>query len=95
MTPSVADAVRRLPVVLVTISADAVEGRLEGTQRPLLTGGIAGWSALVETRMPVYESLATARWDTSRRPIAQIAEEIATWVLTLPRSQQASPGAEA
>ena len=94
MTPEVADALEPLPVVLLTVSADAVEARLGGGKRPLVTGGLAAWSALVDSRMPVYESLATARWDTSLRPLAQIAEEIATWVRTLPRSGPTTAGGE-
>ena len=94
MTPAVAEAVRGLPVILLTISAEAVAARLDNDKRPLLTGGTDAWRALVETRMPVYESLATARWDTSRRPLGQIAEEIATWVRTLPASQQTPLGGE-
>lgn len=94
MTPAVADAVRPMPVVLLTISPEAVEARLDGSSRPLLAGGLEVWTALVERRMPVYESLATARWDTSRRPLSQIAEEIATWVRTLPTSHETDSGGE-
>lgn len=90
MTPETAEALRALPVVLLTISPEAVAARIENAKRPLLTGGIDRWTELVATRMPVYESLATVRWDTSRRPLSQIAEEIATWVRTLPVHE--SPG---
>jgi len=90
MTPSVAEQLRDRPVVLLTISESAVADRLDSAKRPLLTGGVDAWRALVDQRMPVYDSLATARWDTSRRPLAQIAEEIATWIRTLPGS--AAPG---
>lgn len=84
MTPATAEALQSLPVVLLTISPEAVASRLDNGKRPLLTGGIDRWTELVATRTPVYESLATVRWDTSRRPLSQIAEEIATWVRTLP-----------
>jgi shikimate kinase len=94
MTAAIAEQLRSLPVVLVTITADAVAARIQGGSRPLLTGGVEAWSALVEARMPTYEALATARWDTSRRPLAQIAEEVATWVRTLPTSQQITRGGE-
>jgi shikimate kinase len=83
-TAATAESLRPLPVVLLTISAEAVAGRIGNGKRPLLAGGVERWSELVAARMPVYESLATVRWDTSRRPLAQIAEEIATWVRTLP-----------
>lgn len=90
MTPATAEALRALPVVLLTISPEAVATRIDNGKRPLLTGGIDRWTELVATRMPVYESLATVRWDTSRRPLSQIAEEIATWVRTLPSHE--APG---
>ena len=67
-----------LPVVLVTVSPEAVEGRI-GTKRPLLTGGIGSWTALYESRRELYERLAAATWDTSSRPIDLIAAEIAVW----------------
>lgn len=84
MTPATAQALHALPVVLLTISPEAVATRIDNDKRPLLTGGLERWSELVAARMPVYESLATVRWDTSRRPLSQIADEIATWVRTLP-----------
>ena len=90
MTPATAEALRALPVVLLTISPEAVATRIENGKRPLLTGGIDRWTELVAARMPVYESLAAVRWETSRRPLSLIAEEIATWVRTLPVHE--SPG---
>jgi shikimate kinase len=66
-------------VVLVTVSAEAVEKRIGGRKRPLLAGGIDSWVALVEARREIYERLATRQWDTSGRPIDHIAEEIADW----------------
>ncbi|MER3390094.1 MAG: shikimate kinase [Microcella sp.] len=93
MTPSTAEALRALPVVLLTITPDAVATRIGNGKRPLLAGGIERWTELVEARMPVYQSLATVQWDTSRRPTSQIAEEIATWVRTLPAHE--APGGHA
>lgn len=69
-----------LRVVLVTVSPEAVEARISGSNRPLIADGIASWSALVEARRETYERLATRTWDTSRRPIEHIAAEIAAWV---------------
>jgi shikimate kinase len=72
---------RGLPVVLLTVSADAVRGRITGKKRPLLaSGGIEAWAKLVAERTPVYEELASRTWDTSSRPIEQIAAEIADWL---------------
>jgi len=68
-------------VALITVSAEAVETRISGGKRPLVTG-IESWSALVEARRPIYERLATRSWDTSSRPLTSIAREIAEWATT-------------
>ena len=69
-----------LPVALMTVSAEAVAGRI-GTRRPLLReGGVEAWEKLVEARREIYERLATRTWDSSSRPIDTIAEEIAEWI---------------
>lgn len=67
-------------VVLVTVRPDAVEARIAGSTRPLLAGGIDAWKTLAEARREIYERLASKTWDTSDRPIDQIAAEIAAWV---------------
>ncbi|MET1019670.1 MAG: shikimate kinase [Microterricola sp.] len=74
-------------VVLLTVTRDAVAKRLVGSGRPLL--GSAGenseadaverWAAIADARMPIYEALATETFDTSARPITQIADDIVTW----------------
>jgi len=67
-------------VVLVTVSPEAVAPRITGAKRPLLaSGGLDAWKTLVEARTPIYESLASRSWDTSNRPIDDIAREIADW----------------
>jgi shikimate kinase len=66
-------------VALITVSAQAVEPRIVGTKRPLVTGGIASWIAILEARREIYERLATRTWDTSSRPLTAIAGEIAEW----------------
>ncbi len=65
-------------VVLITVSADAVAARIRGSKRPLVTG-VDSWVALIEARRETYERLATRTWDTSNRPLAAIAGEIAKW----------------
>jgi len=67
-------------VVQLTVSPEAVEQRIAGGKRPLVKDGIASWVALVETRAPIYASLAQLSIDTSHRPLDRIAEEIADWV---------------
>lgn len=66
-------------VALITVSAEAVASRITGSKRPLLTGGIEAWTALVEARREVYERLGTRVWDTSSLPLDAIALEIAEW----------------
>jgi shikimate kinase len=68
------------PVVLLTVSAEAVGARVSrGGKRPLV-GSIDDWVKLSEGRREIYEGLAKQSWDTSRRPIDAIATEIADWV---------------
>ncbi|MHB1171534.1 MAG: shikimate kinase [Lacisediminihabitans sp.] len=67
-------------VALLTVSAEAVAARIVGTKRPLLADGIDSWQRLVDARREIYERLAARSWDTSERPIDQIAGEIAEWV---------------
>lgn len=76
-----------LPIALMTISAEAVANRI-GTRRPLLReGGVEAWEKLVEARREIYERLATRSWDTSSRPIDDIASEVAEWIR--PETEQA------
>lgn len=75
------DDLAGLPVVLLTTSPEAVAHRIGDGKRPLLAdGGLEAWTALVEARRPIYESLATRTWDTSDRPLTDLAAEIADWV---------------
>jgi shikimate kinase len=82
MTLSTAHALHGHHVVLLTTTAEAVLTRLNPKKRPLMRDGIGAWAALVAERAPTYTRLATAVWDTSSRPIDQIAEDIAEWVRT-------------
>jgi shikimate kinase len=67
-------------VVQLTVSPEAVESRIAGGKRPLLTGGIAAWEALVATRQPVYDRLSQLSIDTSRQPLDRVAKQIAQWL---------------
>jgi shikimate kinase len=78
---------RDATVVLLTVSPEAVAARIDDGKRPLVQG-IESWSALVRARMPIYESLADYRADTSRRPISTIAEEIAQWITQREKEHQ-------
>ena len=70
----------RCSVVYLTVEAGAVAHRIGGTKRPLLQGGIADWQRIFDERRPIYEELASIRFDTSTRPLDAIAADIATWV---------------
>jgi shikimate kinase len=67
-------------VVLLTVTAEAVASRIDNAKRPLLKNGIEAWVALSETRRPIYESLARRTFDTSHRPLDDIATEISDWI---------------
>ena len=66
-------------VVQLTVSPEAVAKRIAGDKRPLVNG-VDAWSALVETRRPVYDRLATRTFDTSSLPIERIAVDIVDWI---------------
>lgn len=80
MTPATAADLADQPVVLLTITAEAAARRLDSTSRPLVAGGVQQWTDLVARRMPTYQRLARASWDSSRRPADTIAAEIADWI---------------
>lgn len=69
-----------LPVVQLTVSAEAVERRIAGGKRPLVRDGIGAWQRLVEQRRPIYDRLAGLTLDTSTVPLDGIAEQIVDWL---------------
>jgi shikimate kinase len=79
LDPRTQHDLRGASVVLLTVSPDVVAARIDDGKRPLVNG-IESWVRLVNERMPLYESLADYRTDTSRRPISTIVEEIAEWL---------------
>ncbi len=66
-------------VALITVSAQAVEPRLDNDKRPLLDG-IESWKTLVARRQPLYDELATITLDTSVGPMDTHAERLAEMV---------------
>jgi shikimate kinase len=66
-------------VALLTVSAEAVAPRLANEKRPLVRNGLEDWIRIRDARQPLYERLADATFDTSFRPTADIAEEVAAW----------------
>lgn len=67
-------------VAFITVSAAAVDCRIHGTARPLLTDGLDSWKAIMNERREVYERLATHTVDSSHRSAMSVAHELADWV---------------
>ena len=70
----------RVRVVQLWITPEAVESRIGGEKRPLLTDGITAWTELVAARQPIYDRLADKTFDTSTYPAEKIAANIAAWI---------------
>lgn len=69
-----------LPVVQLSVRADAVEKRIANGKRPLVASGIDAWSALVASRQPIYDRLSELTIDTSDVPLDSVAVRIADWL---------------
>lgn len=65
-------------VVLLTVAAIAVADRIVSGKRPLAPD-IESWQRLVDSRAPLYASLATFTTDTTNRPVDSVVDEIARW----------------
>ncbi|WP_210481359.1 shikimate kinase [Naasia sp. SYSU D00948] len=73
---------RERRVALIMVDEDGVAERIEGEKRPLLAaGGVAAWKALVDQRRPIYEALATRTFDSSHRPMDDVAADVTEWLL--------------
>ena len=75
------ELLRQYPVVFLTVSADAVADRLRGGNRPLLAGEdpVDRWVRILDERQGWYNEVASTTFDTSRRPMQKIADEIVAW----------------
>lgn len=67
-------------VVQLTVKPESVQARISGGKRPLLTGGIDAWQALVAGRQATYDRLAQLTIDTSERPLDGVARQIVDWL---------------
>ncbi|GGD78372.1 shikimate kinase [Microbacterium murale] len=73
---------RQHPVVFLAVSPEAVAERIHSGGRPLLAGDddpLERWNQIYEQRRGWYEEVADVTFDTSRRPMQRIADEIAAW----------------
>ncbi len=68
-------------VVFLTVSPAAVADRILGGGRPLLDADdpVARWTEIFEERRAWYDEVAGVTFDTSRRPMQRIAEDIVAW----------------
>ena len=81
LDPATRDLLRGVRVVLLTVTPEAVEARLDGTTRPLLqTGGLAAWRRIAAERDPVYRDLAHLVLDTSSRPVSTVVDDVVAWL---------------
>jgi shikimate kinase len=79
-TPATLSDLGHHTVIGLTISSEAVAHRLDNDKRPLLTGGLESWEALVVARQPLYRQVATWSVDVSHRSPDDVAEEIVSWL---------------
>ncbi len=72
---------REHPVVFLTVSEEAVAERIQAGGRPLLEGEdpLERWKQIFAERLGWYQEVASATFDTSRRPMQRIADDIVTW----------------
>jgi shikimate kinase len=82
LDPATRDDLAGRRVVLLTVSARAVEGRLGQGKRPLIRDGVSDWQRIFDERRALYEEVADLVIDTSHRPFDSIAEEVAAWART-------------
>ena len=73
-----------LKVVQLTVNPESIATRNIGAGRPLLSGGLDAWKALVAARAPIYDRLAQASFDTSSLPAERIADDIVRWLEETP-----------
>ncbi|GAB3631560.1 shikimate kinase [Microbacterium shaanxiense] len=76
------ELLRRHRVVFLAVSSDAVAERIRSGGRPLLAGDddpLERWNQIYAQRRGWYEEIADVTFDTSRRPMHRIADEIAAW----------------
>lgn len=80
--PDTRAALHGYRVVLLTVDRRTVSRRLRHGTRPLLRGEdpIAEWTRIRDERLPLYEEVADATFDTSSGPLGDVVARIVTWV---------------
>lgn len=71
-------------VALLTVTEQAIAGRLHGQKRPLLnragTDPLDEWIRIRDERLPVYRSVASREFDTSSGPMQSVVDRIVSWI---------------
>jgi len=80
LDPETRAELAELPVVYLSVTADAVSARLGDGKRPLVRGGIDDWQRIYDARRPIYEELANLELDTSRLPHERLADDVVHWL---------------
>lgn len=83
LAPETRALLRTVPVVLLTVSQEAVAARIAGEGRPLLHGEddpVQRWSRIYAERRALYEEVADTHFDTSRVPMSRVAEQVVEWM---------------
>lgn len=83
LAPETRELLRPVPVVLLTVSPEAVVARIAGKDRPLLHGDedpLQRWTRIFAERRPLYDEIADVHFDTSRVPMSRVAEQVLAWM---------------
>ncbi len=81
LDPATQADLTRHHVVLLTVAAHVVAGRIHGEDRPLLASEdpVARWQRIFAERRGVYSEVADVTFDTSSGPLAAIVTQIVAW----------------
>ena len=83
LDPSTRSLLDELRVILLTVTPEAVESRISGSDRPLLHhDGLTAWKSIADERAPIYSSLADLTVDTSHKPLSHVVDDIVEWIGT-------------
>ncbi|MCG7299387.1 MULTISPECIES: shikimate kinase [Brevibacterium] len=80
-----------IKVITIMIDADVARVRLGGSRRPLLDDDadpVAAWQALVEERLPLYESVSTATVSASNEPPSTVVNRVVDVLTKLQREEE-------
>ena len=80
-----------IKVITIMIDSDVARVRLGGSRRPLLDDDadpVAAWQALVEERMPLYESVSTATVSASNEPPSTVVNRVVDVLTKLQREEE-------